>query len=162
MSMRHVLTGSKSKSVMNKLTDDRVAEIREIFCTLDYEKANCLKETQVRLLLKAMGYNLPKNDVRTIMQELGDGEMRPLEFEQVIRMAEYFPEPERFKYMQTAFNMIDTDQDGYVDEDDVVRLFRILGEPVEEEEIRKLINETSVFGRDRFNLSDFVIFMMKL
>jgi Ca2+-binding EF-hand superfamily protein len=145
-----------------KLTDDLIADLREIFCVLDKDKANKLGASQACEAFQRMGIAVTMNEVRSMMVETCVDKESVL-FEELITMMEVYKEDLlRGAPMRLAFKLMDKNGTGYIDKSQLKRVFGILGESdVDDAKMEKLIRETSLFGYDKFNFLDFMVKLMK-
>jgi Ca2+-binding EF-hand superfamily protein len=60
-----------------------------------------------------------------------------------------------------AFNLLDKSGQGIVRPEDLVQVYGLIGQKIELEKAKELVEKTSLFGKDSFNLQDFIVYSMR-
>jgi len=164
-----------AQQALNDLTEEQREEINEAFTLFDLDKDGHIDYHELKVALKALGFDLPKQEILEMLQHNGvslssfqhnnSNSKLPVHdqqqqgasflgpsrmvlphaaFVQVAaqRIAARNPEEEIFR----AFELFDADNKGRIDLEDLRRVARELGEGLQEEELRAMIEEFDIRG----------------
>ena len=151
---------SRSKSRRPQLTKDETKEIEDAFNVFDVDKSNSMDAKELKEALRALGFDVTKEEVAKIMRKKDPNEVGtiPLEvFKEVC--ADFFKTRDPRLEIMRAFALFDTDHDGFVDLEDLKKISVEMGDPLPEEELEIMINK---FDRDhdgKINLDEFMNIM---
>jgi len=142
------------------MPDFQRANVKEIFAIYDAEKKNQISKEKLRPLMRSLGVKLMENEVREILIDLGNPDV--LEFETVvsliIKYGESFLDLDEYRL---AFNLLDRSNSGFVMAMDVVKTYDLAGQRVEIQQAEQLVKSVSLFGRNRFNLQELIVYLMR-
>merc|ERR1711976_1144421 len=105
--------GSKSqnnmlnKKVRNELTEEQRQEIKEAFDLFDTDSSGVVDAKELKVAMRALGFEPKKDDVRKILQEIdknGDGVIKYDEFMDI--MTQKMLERDPIEEMRKAFSLI--------------------------------------------------------
>ncbi|KAK4897080.1 Calcium-binding component of the spindle pole body (SPB) half-bridge [Elasticomyces elasticus] len=164
---------AEERSALEQISDEQKEEINEAFGLFDLDKDHHIDYHELRVALKALGFDLPKSDILAILQTHGipasslnqsNARQQPLAhpdarpaftgparlllpeaaFQLIAaqRMVSRDPQEEILR----AFELFDTDNKGRIEVGDLRRVARELGEGLQEEELRAMIEEFDVRG----------------
>jgi Ca2+-binding EF-hand superfamily protein len=143
------------------LTEEKVAEVKEAFAIQDVENVGKVIGTKVMAVLRTLGHDPTKSEVRDLLNEIGKTEEEMVTFIEVLNMYERKAEDfERCSAARIAFRMFDNEEKGYITPEDVVRVTAQLGSPIGKEKAEELVRKTSVYGYRKVNFEEFLISQM--
>eukprot|EP00037_Helgoeca_nana_P005262 m.50285 g.50285 ORF g.50285 m.50285 type:complete len:172 (+) comp16305_c0_seq1:273-788(+) len=137
-----------------ELTDEQRAEISEAFEIFDSNKDGKLDYYELKVALRALGFEVRKADCQAILRELGTEEqIDEMGFFTAVkdRVLDRNPAEEIAK----AFQLFDGDKSGTVSINDLRRVARELGEDVSEDELQAMIAEFDSTKTGRISETDF-------
>ncbi len=83
--MKSIKSGSKasySKRFLFELSEEQKQEIKEAFDVLDTEKINTIPMKDLNIILRALGFEVTKEEMNKIMKELEKNEDDVLKYEE--------------------------------------------------------------------------------
>merc|ERR1719295_1374169 len=122
----------RNKKQRRELSEDQKAEIKEAFDLFDTDKSGMIDYHELRGAMKALGFDVKKQEIRKIQQE-------------------YDPDEEIFK----AFQLFDDDQTGKISLKNLKRVARELGEALNDDEIQAMIDEFDKDEDGEISLEEF-------
>ncbi|KAF7864273.1 uncharacterized protein EAF02_010241 [Botrytis sinoallii] len=158
---------------MNILSDEQREEINEAFVLFDNDKDQRIDYHEFKVALKALGFDLPKPEILTLLTTHGippetaarngirDPNIPPgrllltLQAFQTIAgnlIAARDPRDEILR----AFALFDTDDKGMITLEDLRRVAHELGEGLEEDELRAMIEEFDLEGKGGVGREEFI------
>ena len=151
---------SRSKSRRLQLSRDEEKEIEDAFHVFDVDNSNSMDEKELKEALRALGFDVTKEEVAKIMRRKDPNEVGtlPLDvFKEVC--AEFFKTRDPRLEIMRAFALFDTDHDGFIDLEDLKKISVELGDPLPEEELEIMINRFDKDRDDKINLDEFMNIM---
>ncbi|QIW98803.1 hypothetical protein AMS68_004321 [Peltaster fructicola] len=158
-------------TALEGLTDEQREEINEAFALFDLDKDHRIDYHEMKVALKALGFELSKPDLANIMQTYGtsaNGKPTPVptftgpsrlvlsqaafQAEAARRIADRDPVEE----INRAFELFDQDGKGRIEYDDLKRVAQELGEGLQEEELRAMIEEFDIRGEGGISREEFL------
>ncbi|POS85915.1 hypothetical protein EPUL_002225 [Erysiphe pulchra] len=168
----HGQTGASNH--LNSISEEQREEISEAFNLFDLDKDQHIDYHEFKVALKALGFDLPKNNIVNLLtshgtsqpsQAQGHGKStntvplsRPLlsfpAFQSIAAklIAERDPRDEILR----AFELFDMDNKGIINLDDLRRVAQDLGEGLEDEELIAMIEEFDLDGKGGVGREEFV------
>jgi len=151
-----------SKKHRSELTEEQKQEIKEAFDLFDTEGRNEIDAKELKVAMRALGFEPKKDEVRKILQEIdknGEGVVRYEDFFEImsIKMMERDPIEE----MKKAFQLIC--EEGY-DKITLKSLKKVadeLGENMTKEELQEMIDEADRDQDGEIGEEDFIKIMKK-
>eukprot|EP00038_Savillea_parva_P013361 m.8078 g.8078 ORF g.8078 m.8078 type:complete len:171 (-) comp2500_c0_seq1:354-866(-) len=137
-----------------ELTDEQRAEISEALEIFDSNKDGRLDYYELKVALRALGFDVRKADCQAILRENGtDDTIDEMGFFSAVkdRVLDRNPAEEIAK----AFTLFDGDKSGSITINDLRRVARELGEDVSEDELQSMIAEFDSTKTGRISESDF-------
>lgn len=147
-----------------ELTDEQRADLAEAFHLLDIEGVNTITANDLKVALRALGYEPHKEKVKKIISEVDKDSMSNTlmlnEFEKIMK-AKLF-EYENEEEIDIAFPLFTEGKSDFITIDDLKRVAEELGEEVPEEVLQEMIREADVLDHDgAISKSEFMRVMMK-
>ncbi|XP_061603568.1 centrin-3 isoform X3 [Phyllopteryx taeniolatus] len=132
----------KSKRKKRKeLSDEQKHEIREAFELFDTDKDNQIDYHELKVAMRALGFELKKVDVMQILKDYdmeGSGKIAFEDFNEVV--SELILQRDPKEEILKAFRLFDDDESGTISLRNLKRVARELGENTSEEELRSMID----------------------
>ncbi|KAI9683830.1 MAG: Calcium-binding component of the spindle pole body (SPB) half-bridge [Trizodia sp. TS-e1964] len=162
----------KHNNPLADLSDEQREEINEAFGLFDLDKNKQIDYHELKVAMKALGFDLPKSEIIAILSTHGisptpkaGGEPGALPppprrvltlqaFQNIMaqRMLERDPQDEILR----AFSLFDEGNKGTITLADLRRVARELGEGLEEEELAAMIDEFDLDGSGGINREEFL------
>ena len=137
------------------LTPYQLQEIEQAFITFDSNKSGTIDRHELRVALKAMGFDIPKQAVQEMMDEY-DPEGKGLTKDAFTRaiaskMSKRNPNDE----IKKSFTLFDANQDRRIDFKDLSAACRQAGLNIDPKTIQEMITEFASEGKDYITFEDF-------
>ncbi|XP_060752523.1 centrin-3 [Tachysurus vachellii] len=160
LSLRADVSADKNKKKRRELTDEQKDEIKEAFELFDTDKDKELDYHELKVAMRALGFEVKKVDVMSILKDFdrgGSGKITYDIFKEVVtdRILDRDPKEEVLK----AFKLFDDDDSGKISLKNLRRVARELGEDMSDEELRAMIDEFDTDGDGEISQEEFVSIM---
>ena len=147
----------RPQSPRAELTQDQQLEIREAFDIFDSDKSGSIDRHELRVALRAMGFDASKSEVTKIMNEMdpdNTGAIGFPAFQRVVeeKMAQRKPEDE----IRKAFSLFADDPSGTISINSLRRITRELGETLTDDELQAMIDEFDADKDGKINFNEFL------
>jgi Ca2+-binding EF-hand superfamily protein len=143
-------TTSTSQRLPAELTDEQKADIAEAFHLLDIEGVNTITANDLKVALRALGYEPQKDKVKKIISEVDKDSMSNTlmldEFEKIMK-AKLF-EYENEEEIAIAFPLFTEGKSDFITLEDLKRVAAELGEEMPVEALEEMIREADVLDHD--------------
>ncbi|MCJ1341595.1 Calcium-binding component of the spindle pole body (SPB) half-bridge [Bachmanniomyces sp. S44760] len=155
---------------MGQLTEEQREEINEAFGLFDLDKDSKIDYHELKVAMKALGFDLPKAEIVSILQTHGSPSttnpnippsthptrlLLSLPSFQKIMAARILARDPREEILR-AFDLFDEGSKGKIDLQDLRRVARELGEGLEEEELIAMIEEFDLDGDGAIDKEEFL------
>jgi len=142
------------------LSEEQKQEIKEAFDLFDTDKSNRLDYHQLKVSMRALGFEVRKVEVMKLMKEYDrneNGWITYADFVEIMteKMSERNPEDE----IKKAFALFDDDQTGSISVRNLRRVARELGEELKDEELQAMIDEFDKNGDGVIDVEEFMSIM---
>ncbi|KAF2460466.1 hypothetical protein BDY21DRAFT_280408 [Lineolata rhizophorae] len=160
------------QNLVGELNEEQKEEINEAFALFDLDKDGYIDYHELKVAMKALGFDLPKQEILGILQTHGvpapnPGPKAPPQPQQQQRlvlsqqnfmtiMASRIVARDPREEILRAFNLFDEGGKGNIDLADLRRVARELGEGLQEEELRAMIEEFDMDGDGAISQDEFV------
>ncbi|KAF2162912.1 hypothetical protein M409DRAFT_33795, partial [Zasmidium cellare ATCC 36951] len=161
------------------LSEEQREEINEAFSLFDLDKDSHIDYHELKVALKALGFDLPKQDLVSILQTHGipASSLSNNPSAQASQQNPTFSGPSRLllphstfvtiaaqrilardprEEILRAFDLFDQEGKGRIDLQDLRRVARELGEGLQEEELQAMIDEFDVRGEGGISREEFI------
>ncbi|XP_046716303.1 centrin-3 isoform X2 [Silurus meridionalis] len=149
LSLRAELSADKNKKKNRELTDEQKDEIKEAFELFDTDKDKEIDYHELKVAMRALGFEVKKIDVMTILKDFDCGGTGKITYE-------IFKEVEE---VLKAFRLFDDDDSGKISLKNLRRVARELGEDMSDEELRAMIDEFDTDGDGEIGQEEFLSIM---
>ncbi|WVR03112.1 hypothetical protein IAU60_000102 [Kwoniella sp. DSM 27419] len=142
------------------LTDDQRGEIKEAFELFDIDKDGHVDYHELKVAMRALGFDLKKGEVMKLLKEFGnhEGLMEFSAFERI--MTEKILDRDPVIELRRAFELFDDDRTGKISLKNLKRVARELGENLGEEELQAMIDEFDLDEDGEINIDEFLAIML--
>jgi len=143
-----------------ELTEDQKQELREAFELFDADKKGSIDLHELKVLMRALGFQVKKQDVVKYVHEIDPQNEGMVNFEQFMDlMTDRYTERDPDEEILKAFQLFDTDGSGSISLKNMRNISRELGENLADDELQAMIDE---FDRDQdgeINQAEFMYIM---
>ncbi|KAK4502306.1 hypothetical protein PRZ48_005731 [Zasmidium cellare] len=170
---------AEERNALEALSEEQREEINEAFSLFDLDKDSHIDYHELKVALKALGFDLPKQDLVSILQTHGipaSSLSNPSAAQQQAQ-SPTFSGPSRLllphstfvtiaaqrianrdprEEILRAFDLFDQEGKGRIDLQDLRRVARELGEGLQEEELQAMIDEFDVRGEGGISREEFI------
>ncbi|KAJ2722010.1 Calcium-binding component of the spindle pole body (SPB) half-bridge [Coemansia sp. Benny D115] len=156
----HRSAGTRHAAV-SRISDEKLEEIREAFNLFDTNKDGQLDYFELKVAMRALGFDQKKDEVLKIMQKNGTSDGLKISQEAFIKvMSEMISQRNPVEEYKKAFKLFDESNTGFINAANLRRIARELGENISEEEIRAMIDEFDMDNDGAINEDEFIKIMM--
>lgn len=171
---------AEERGVLEALSEEQREEVNEAFSLFDLDKDSYIDYHELKVALKALGFDLPKSEILHILQTHGVAASQLQQAgssKQPVPAQPTFSGPSRLllshahfvtiaaqrivardprEEISRAFDLFDADGKGRIELADLRRVARELGEGLQEEELAAMIEEFDVRGEGGISREEFV------
>lgn len=165
------------RDFLGEMTDEQREEINEAFALFDLDKDNYIDYHETKVAFKALGFELAKNELLQILQTNGIPANSPGGKAPATNQVATFTGPSKLllshaafqaeaarrifgrdpqEEISRAFALFDQDGKGRIDLEDLRRVAHELGEGLQEEELRAMIEEFDIRGEGGISQEEFL------
>ncbi|KAJ3232358.1 Calcium-binding component of the spindle pole body (SPB) half-bridge [Chytriomyces hyalinus] len=149
----------KGKAVVD-ITEDQKLEIKEAFELFDTDKDGALDYHELKVAMRALGFDVKKPDVLKILREFDKNGMGLIEFEDFQRvMTERILDRDPLEEIRKAFQLFDDDGTGKISVRNLRRVAKEIGENLDDEELQAMIDEFDLDQDGEINEQEFIAIM---
>jgi len=150
------------ESLESKFTDERLAELREVFSLFDDDGNGSLDAKELSLVLRSVGLVPTEEEVKRMIDEVdadGSGCIEWPEF--LFLMSKNVVRPD--EQHRFAFEFFDREKEGKIQKFDFIRQMRMLSNDFSEEELEEMFQEAKFEDGDteQMTYKEFVKMMMR-
>ena len=153
-------TGRRQTRTRVELTEDQRLEIKEAFDIFDSDKSGSIDKHELRVAMRAMGFDVSKNEILEIMEAKdpdNTGSINFAAFQDIVgdKMAQRDPIEE----IRKAFALFDDDHTGKISIKNLRRVARELGEGMTDDELQAMIDEFDTDKDGQISEAEFIAIM---
>jgi Ca2+-binding EF-hand superfamily protein len=156
-------TSSNNQRLQNELTDEQRQDLAEAFNLLDAEGGHTINAKDLKVALRALGYEPQKDKVKKIISEIDKDTMSNTltrdEFERIMKSKLF--EYENMEEIEIAFPLFTEGKSDFITLDDLRRVAKDLGENLSDEVFQEMIREADVNHRGVISKEDFIRVMKR-
>jgi centrin-3 len=148
---------SRPKKVKFELTDEQKQEIKEAFDLFDTEKSGKIDAHEMKVAMRALGFDVKKDQVLKIMEQYDREQSGSISFEDFLDvMTERISQRDPNEEILKAFRLFDDQGTGKISLNNLRRVARELGEKMTDEELQAMIDEFDKDGDRMINEEEFM------
>jgi len=128
-----------------KLSDDMVAELKEVFMLFDRDEDGVLSIQELQVVMKSLGQRPTEEELLTAVREVSEDYIYDtLEFNEFLQMmAKQQNNVHTREDVKGAFRIFDDDDDGCIHAQDLVEVLTSMGEKLSKSEARRLVQKAA-------------------
>jgi len=131
------------------LTTKQKEEIKKAFDACDVEGSGYVRPLDLKIALRALGFEPRKNDVKKLFEKFDKDVKGKLCFTSFMEVITYkLGERDSKEEINRAFRLFDRDGTGYITLENLRQVSQELGEGLNDEEIREMIEEADIVDYD--------------
>ncbi|XP_061732086.1 centrin-3 isoform X1 [Nerophis ophidion] len=158
--MSELLLDRNKRKKRKELSEEQKLEIREAFELFDTDKDNAIDYHELKVAMRALGFEVKKLDVMQILKDYDREENGKINFEDFYEVVmELILERDPKEEIMKAFRLFDDDESGTISLRNLRRVARELGENTTEEELRSMIDVFDTDGDGEINQEEFMSIM---
>eukprot|EP01017_Pseudomicrothorax_dubius_P027578 TRINITY_DN3197_c0_g2_i3.p1 TRINITY_DN3197_c0_g2~~TRINITY_DN3197_c0_g2_i3.p1 ORF type:complete len:172 (+),score=39.84 TRINITY_DN3197_c0_g2_i3:162-677(+) len=143
-----------------ELTEEQRQEIKEAFDLFDTEKVGSIDYHELKVTMRALGFDVRKSEVLKIISEYDRDETGRVEYGDFVEiMTRKYAERDPTEEILRAFRLFDDDQSGKISLKNLRRVARELGENLSDEELQAMIDEFDKDHDGQINEEEFLAIM---
>lgn len=155
-------SGRKKLDTRQGLDDEQKEEIREAFSLFDTERSGAIDARELKAALRALGFEVKKEDVRKMLADIGKDPSQPINFDEFCEMMKgRMPDKNSRAEIDKVFALFDEDDKGKISFRNLKRIAQELGESLTDEELQEMIEEADRDGDGLINPDEFYRVMRK-
>mmetsp|Transcript_16427 Transcript_16427/g.20142 ORF Transcript_16427/g.20142 Transcript_16427/m.20142 type:complete len:196 (-) Transcript_16427:36-623(-) len=155
-------SGRKKLDTRQGLDDEQKEEIREAFSLFDTERSGAIDARELKAALRALGFEVKKEDVRKMLADIGKDPSQPINFDEFCEMMKgRMPDKNSRAEIDKVFALFDEDDKGKISLRNLKRIAQELGESLTDEELQEMIEEADRDGDGLINPDEFYRVMRK-
>uniref|UniRef100_A0A060T5Q8 Cell division control protein 31 n=1 Tax=Blastobotrys adeninivorans TaxID=409370 RepID=A0A060T5Q8_BLAAD len=144
-----------------ELTDEQKQEIKEAFGVFDTDNDGLLDYHELKVTMRALGFDATKSEVLQIIKDHDRQGRRMINFEDFNQvMSAKIASRDPLEEIKRAFALFDTDQTGKISFANLKRVAQELGENLDDEELRAMIDEFDLDQDGEINEEEFIAICM--
>jgi len=144
------------------LDEEQIEELREAFNLFDTEHSGTIDARELKAALRALGFEVKKEDVRRMLGDLGKDPTQPIDFNDFCEMMRgRMPDKNSRAEIDKVFALFDEDETGKISFRNLKRISQELGETLTDEELQEMIEEADRDGDGLISPDEFYRVMRK-
>jgi centrin-1 len=144
------------------LDDEQVEELREAFNLFDTEHSGTIDARELKAALRALGFEVKKEDVRRMLNDVGKDASQPIDFNDFQEMMRgRMPDKNSREEINKVFALFDEDETGKISFRNLRNISKELGETLTDDELQEMIEEADRDGDGLINPEEFYRVMRK-
>ena len=154
--------GYASSDLKGKIDDEQIEELREAFQIFDTEHQGKIDHREFKAALRALGYEIHRNDVEKCFSEVGKDVSQSITLDEFMKIVipRLKPRNSREEIMK-IFRLFDEDNTGKISIKNLRKVAKDLGEDISDAELKELIQEADRDGDGLVSPEDFYRVMSK-
>jgi len=154
--------GQQNTRQRQGLDDEQIEELREAFNLFDTEHSGTIDARELKAALRALGFEVKKEDVRRMLSDVGKDPSQPIDFNDFQEMMRgRMPDKNSREEINKVFALFDEEEKGKISLRNLKRIAQELGESLTDDELQEMIEEADRDGDGLINPEDFYRVMRK-
>jgi len=150
------LKEAKKSRQQEGVTEEQMQEIREAFELFDADGSGKVDVRELKIAMRALGFNVKKAEVREMVAELGKDEHDTVDYDEFVKlMSRKMATRDTREEILKVFQLFDDDRSGRISFANLKRVVGMVGERMTDEEIQEMIDEADRDGDGEIGEEDF-------
>lgn len=138
------------------LSEEQLEELREVFSLFDVTQSGTIDAREFKASLRALGFDVKKDHIKSMMGEVGKGLRDRLEFEEFCRvMSAHMPDKSSKEEIRKLFELFDVECNGSIAFRTLKKIVNDIGENLTDDEIQEMIDEADRDGDGLVSFDEF-------
>lgn len=130
----------KDNRVRVELTPSQRRELREAFDLFDTEGTGRIQASEVKVALRALGFEVKKEEMRALLTEAGTNPQGTMDFNEFLTVLLLkIGEKESKDEVVRAFKLFDEKDNGFIEFEDLKQIARTLEQDLTDDELREML-----------------------
>mmetsp|Transcript_24990 Transcript_24990/g.54334 ORF Transcript_24990/g.54334 Transcript_24990/m.54334 type:complete len:169 (-) Transcript_24990:2428-2934(-) len=152
----------KARRQQTGVTEEQLAQFKEAFELFDADKSGCIDEKELRACMRAVGFDVSKQEVQRMIASVDDDGSGTIEFPEFMKlMCQQQERKDPKEDVKRVFMLYDTQGKGHITVDDLQRACRQLGESMSDAQLAEMLRIADVDKDGEVRPSDFYRTMRK-
>ncbi|KAM3128217.1 hypothetical protein pb186bvf_019700 [Paramecium bursaria] len=148
------------KKAKQEITEDQKQEVKEAFDLFDTDRSGTIDQHEVKVILRALGFDVQKQEVLALMKEYDKEETGRIEYSDYVDlMTRKYNERDPQDEIVRAFKLFDDDCSGKITLKKLKKVAKELGENLSDQELQAMIDEFDKDGDGQINIDEFLSIM---
>ncbi|KAJ3041559.1 Calcium-binding component of the spindle pole body (SPB) half-bridge [Rhizophlyctis rosea] len=157
MSLLYTNPKQKRRHARPELTEEQKLEIKEAFELFDTDKDNALDYHELKVAMRALGFDVKKAEVLKILREYDKEGHGMIEFDDFNKvMTERMLDRDPLEEIKKAFQLFDDDGTGKISLRNLRRVAKEIGENLDDDELQAMIDEFDLDQDGEINEQEFI------
>jgi len=154
-------TSDKKLGNETQLSKDQLKILKEAFSAFDNEKKGAISLDIIGSIFEMLGHEVNEDELDDIIDEFDEDESGEIEFDEFIKLAARFVEPEEDynelrKELREVFMLYDKEARGYLPLDEFKIILREIDPELPEDELDEIIDEIDADGSGTIDFDEFM------
>ncbi|CCE62785.1 hypothetical protein TPHA_0D01450 [Tetrapisispora phaffii CBS 4417] len=146
-----------SGKIQDQLLEEQKQEIYEAFTLFDMDNDGYLDFHEVKVAMKALGFDLPKAEILDLIDQYDNDGRRKMEYNDFyVVVGQMILNRDPLDEIKRAFKLFDDDNTGRISLKNLRRVAKELGETMTDDELRAMIDEFDLDGDGEINEQEFI------
>lgn len=157
--MHSVKHNQKAKQAVHQAV---LEELKEAFVLFDSDNKGCLDGRELKSAIRALGFDIKKEQIRKMMNDLGKEPTDTIKFDEfVLCMKDRMQDKCTKEEVMKIFALFDDEQTGKITFRNLKRVAMEIGENISDEDLREMIEEADRDGDGALNFDEFYRIMKR-
>lgn len=144
------------------LSLEQKIDIKKAFDLFDTECTGFIEVKELRVAIRALGFEPTKDDIRNMMEEIDKDKSGRIAFNDfLILMRLKMAEKDTKQELMKAFSFFDDDHTGHISFNNLKRVAQELGEKLTDEELQEMIDEADLDNDGEVSREEFLTALRK-
>ena len=147
--------------MMDNLTEEQIAEIKEAFSLFDKDGDNTITTKELGTVMRSLGQDPTDEELNDVIHEVDANGNGTIDFPEFLEMmVRKIRDKDLEAEIKEAFRVFDKDGNGFISASELRIVMVNLGEKLSDNEINEMIREADVDGDGHINYDEFVKMMV--
>lgn len=158
INQQHDITKRTQRLIIEKFTDEQLAEFRDLFNMFDKDNQGILTLTNLVQVMRSIGQTPTEADMIDLMREIDIDNSGSIDFYEFVRVISHEMSPsERQEEIRYAFDLFDENQDGFLTIEELKSTMeKYFPNSIDDRQIRQMIELADRSGHGQISFDDFL------